>query len=678
MRTVLRGFTAVALATTLLLGGASAASPWTAQLTTGAAFVLPGPVDCTSATTCYSMARTAGADATEFLSSTDGGASWARVSTLSARQADSLSCPSAGTCFVVLLGENGLSVLETTDGGTVWRRSGLPAGFSATQIACRSATWCVAQGYATSGANESAVTSNGGATWTTSSIPLGSLGDLACPTQLVCYIVAVNGDLADITTNGAKSWKALSLPPDGAQITSLACPSAADCYFVGSRPKGSADVAIVLATTDGGRTWHSDSLPTGPYLLGAISCARPLTCVAVGYAARTVNDLALVTSDGGQQWTIVRLSIQSSQLTAFDLGTGTDTISCPTVAGCVVSGQVGADSNRIIYSGPGALSWRTATLPAGGDNLALGCWSVTGCVASVATNSSPGTVTTTNGLNWTATSTAPALATGGIACVAATTCDALGESDGNRFTFVQTANGGLDWSTKFTFPFNPVNSVGTQPYGLACPSAEVCVAAFSTGVIGPHGTLLEYTDDGGQSFSALAVPGGIDLGVAAIACSSAELCTLDSSGGSYDTRNAGAGWSAASMPAGSLIDGPVACAASSCVAVGYSDTLRSPVTLVSGNAGETWTLAGALPATFEPTALACSRASDCELLGFGASSGAPASFTTTSGGRTWTAQAQPPVLGTDGQWVALACPTATRCEASAIGPVGRGYIFALG
>jgi hypothetical protein len=41
-------------------------------------------------------------------------------------------------------------------------------------------------------------------------------------------------------------------------------------------------------------------------------------------------------------------------------------------------------------------------------------------------------------------------------------------------------------------------------------------------------------------------------------------------------------------------------------------------------------------------------------------------------------QPAPARLGSAGQWNSLACPAVGRCEASAVGPAGAGYVFGLG
>ena len=674
-----------------------APTPWTAQASLGAMFGGTAALSCASTADCYAVSPTVGS--AEFLASSNGGATWAAKS-LPAGVAGSrsISCPAAGTCFLIgsagalpLDGATGAAsvVYETRDGGTSWESHAGPKGLSLGAIDCRSVTWCVATGYSeTLGHEESIVTSNGGLIWTTAIIAGVDGPDVVCPSSSECLAVTVDGDTAAITTDGARAWKALKLPELIA--TGVACMSATRCVIVGG--SRSAGKPLALVTTDSGGSWKSEPLPGGlSDLYGAVTCPSASVCVALATRSTVLDGVsALLTTDGGTSWRSVDLTVAAGVPFA-----GSSSIACPSASVCVTSGVLSPPGlfmtgpgvavpapERIVYSSTGGATWRTATLPAGGLAVALGCWSSTQCAAPALTNGGPATEVTTNGKTW---GTMPAAVAAGIlqmTCTGPATCVGLGGADTSTPTFVRTTDGGNSWSRLFTFTFS--GSKFSTGDSLACTSPSVCYAAFS--VLSSSletEAVVEHTSDGGTSWTTLSLPNPISsAGQAYVSCTSTTDCVISDGDTLTDyTVNSGVTWTTAKLPKGYREVGAVSCGSpTTCVmaagtAPGDSDYAVS--TLWSSDSGAVWSLGGALGNGLMPRAIDCASATSCELLGQSTAS-APMSYSTTNNGDSWSEQSPPVRLGATGQWDSLYCPASGRCEASGTGPAGEGFLFGLG
>jgi hypothetical protein len=77
--------------------------------------------------------------------------------------------------------------------------------------------------------------------------------------------VAVGFQSETSTTNGGISWTTPQTIP-GANLVTVDCPSASDCYAVGE------DGGFIDATTDGGASWNSETLPSGAGDLSGLTC----------------------------------------------------------------------------------------------------------------------------------------------------------------------------------------------------------------------------------------------------------------------------------------------------------------------------------------------------------------------------------------------------------------------
>ena len=142
-----------------------------------------GLISCGSATVCYfKPTESAVVDVTM-----DGGLTWSTAGTFGGAQ--SLSCPSAMTCYVT---DGSDTLWKTTDGAATWRSVSGPQGASSlSDVTCGGST-CMTFANTTSGW-EAAFTSDGGATWTTQPLPPGTTATMAsCPDVVTCYATSQN------------------------------------------------------------------------------------------------------------------------------------------------------------------------------------------------------------------------------------------------------------------------------------------------------------------------------------------------------------------------------------------------------------------------------------------------------------------------------------------------------
>jgi photosystem II stability/assembly factor-like uncharacterized protein len=195
------------------------------------------------------------ADEVVFLSTTDAGDHWA--STVLPEQAS----------------ERSLQLLEF--------------GGSSVSMSCATRTNCVAvasfyglipnQGVVTTWS-----TSDGGVTWAEHSIAgiTGMKAQISCPDVNVCWAGPTNGSAADPSgdvvrsVDGGRTWTLSTLRslPQGAPWQSISCVSGTNCYVSGNG---------IDETTDGGRSWKAVTLPPNVGAVAAISCEPSGSCAAI-------------------------------------------------------------------------------------------------------------------------------------------------------------------------------------------------------------------------------------------------------------------------------------------------------------------------------------------------------------------------------------------------------------
>jgi hypothetical protein len=227
--------------------------------------------------------------------------------------ANAISCPTASTCWVAgrdfTTGHYQPLLLKTTDGGASWQKvSGLPAFNSGTTlgsyvlngISCVSASSCVAVGGLNyiQGTAVSIMTADGGASWSLSSFPgVQSLWSVSCPIGAghACFaaggVIVTGNSSASVfvaSSDSGKTWGNQHVFANGGWFTSISCANPGHCWAATA-----ATAQALAGTADGGASWSTvTSDTTNEY--GSVSCLNVSVCVAT-----TDNALWVTTDNGG-------------------------------------------------------------------------------------------------------------------------------------------------------------------------------------------------------------------------------------------------------------------------------------------------------------------------------------------------------------------------------------------
>jgi photosystem II stability/assembly factor-like uncharacterized protein len=275
---------------------------------------------CPSDTTCYADSIGGQLEYTH-----DGGSTWQQATgTGTATSLPQISCVNAQDCDVLAeIASSGSTFLATTDGGQSWTsqpgpalptnpaQNGPPGGFPGlAAMSCATISSCVVIAYdgasSVSSPSEVFATSDGGASWSQSTLPSPAAGEFV-PSDLSCSgmtCVAVGsfglwqsrsgpggdevqgirslGGAAYTSDDGGVTWSASPAPPNAGFVTSLTCPNAADCYVLSA--------SAVFETKDGGQAWAQVSTSGLPGPSGSppgwnfisMSCATSSSCWLTG------------------------------------------------------------------------------------------------------------------------------------------------------------------------------------------------------------------------------------------------------------------------------------------------------------------------------------------------------------------------------------------------------------
>ncbi len=167
-------------------------------------------ITCPSQNQCLAVGN--GTKGAVLLRTTNGGASWSRV-TLPSGQGlvdhsigfiNTITCPSQNQCLVVGNGTKGAVLLRSTNGGVSWSRVTLPSGLGLVshhvllnQISCSTVRRCLATGFAGIGPAVLLGSSNGGASWSRVTLlrgqglvnhPIGFISTISCPSRTQCLV----------------------------------------------------------------------------------------------------------------------------------------------------------------------------------------------------------------------------------------------------------------------------------------------------------------------------------------------------------------------------------------------------------------------------------------------------------------------------------------------------------
>ena len=275
-----------------------------------------------------------------------------------------LTCPTTMTCYsdgtyLPSLHQNSRAVISVThDGGSTWQVSLRPNdetyffGFT-----CPTANTCMVAGQIPDAGKSSSmyVTSDGGQSWTSRKIP--GVNDspvlLSCATPSTCVAMYnVSGPTAPhrpnasvVTSDGGQTWTATTLPLSFVPSDSseaLQCFGDGRCIATGSTPVGTMGQgrASAIYSTDGGATWSMAAVPPLGAIVGIMSCSSDVHCISIESHNNSGGFLTssgvLVTNDGGQSWsTYPAESLTPSGVSGIP---SIDSISCPTDSQCWATG----------------------------------------------------------------------------------------------------------------------------------------------------------------------------------------------------------------------------------------------------------------------------------------------------------------------------------------------------
>ncbi len=310
----------------------------------------------------------------------------------------------------------------------------------------------------------------------------------------------------------------------------------------------------------------------------------------------------------------------------------------------------------------------------GGSLKSVACTSAGDCVAvgvaHVGTTNQTPLAERWNGSAWSvmpgASSSGPQPYYVGVAC-ASTMCVAVGLDQVGSVSHPRAERwNGTAWST--ITPKTPAGATSAELDGVACPSANSCVAAGSATTGGASLPIVEHWNGSSWSLTQPPLPSGAaSASLAAITCGGATNCfavgtaAFGATNGTLVERWNGSAWAVVSSPdpAGATISNlfAVACLSpTNCFAGGRADSGNR--FLVEHWNGTKWSL-GSMPTIGSPwpgvQGLACAAPSNCmAITRYG---------TGHWNGSHWTAAGLAPTTGTAELTQGVACTGATSCVA---------------
>jgi photosystem II stability/assembly factor-like uncharacterized protein len=275
-------------------------------------------LDCVTASTCRGLASASRKEMIpgsglfsdmHFVVTSDGGRRFTVAPFPSGESIQSVTCPTASHCVAVGLHDNfnprtgpdldhGV-LLTSNDGGLTWQHHAWPHGYGPgvfPEVTCADASHCAMIGFVERNGTEGdrfgyssgkdavqytviAFSSDGGATWTASTlphtIPYPMMDALTCPTSQTCY--AAGSDLISQRFGKTKNYNG--------------------------------DSSVVAITHDAGRTWQRVTFAVPAKVpggmqgdsfmdIGQIQCPQPDACVAIGVSDQGSTSTPIYTNHG--------------------------------------------------------------------------------------------------------------------------------------------------------------------------------------------------------------------------------------------------------------------------------------------------------------------------------------------------------------------------------------------
>jgi hypothetical protein len=283
---------------------------------------------------------------------------------------------------------------------------------------------------------------------------VNSLTGVSCPSPRFCTAVGFYDDVQRlaqstlIETRASAHWSVVTSPNAGTgdnNFLGVSCASVRQCVAVGFSKSN--DTYQTLIESWNGTRWSiapSPNVGTVNNILDGVSCVSATSCEAVGYDFDTNNPTGVVQSTLVESWNGMQWSIMPSPNREGD-GNILYGVSCPSSTSCEAVGYA-------IPHQPNAPAFETLTESWNGTSWSIVPSGNKGTSASLLL---------------------------GVSCVAANTCEAVGEYTnvglGNYQTLIESWNG-TSWSIVAS-PNRDTNS--NELLGVSCTSARQCEAAGS-------------------------------------------------------------------------------------------------------------------------------------------------------------------------------------------------------
>jgi hypothetical protein len=464
--------------------------------------------------------------------------------------------------------------------GTSWQQQAAPPGATVDSVSCVSATFCEAADAATAAAY-----GWNGSAWSSQAIPspAGPLSGVSCASATFCEALSAyrsDGGLHGVAVEwDGSAWAATQdMPsPTAASDTSpqaIFCGSASTCEAVGTFDvAGNANDPKALGEAWNGSAWQLQNAAVTAMAtantLSSVSCPSDSFCMAVGQHDNSAGDVInLAEAWNGTSWHIT--ATPDPRRPDEAVGDELLGVSCVSASFCEAVGT-GPDGDSA--EGWNGSSWRVQARPSpgGGDAQSVSCVSVDFCLSV----DGSGDVDTWNGTAWSAGPAITGFSVGGVSCVSATHCEAVGagpagpdaaEWNGSTWT-VQAAGGDA--------------SDGLS--AVSCSAGDACDAVGFAVVDGQVDTWAEGWN--GSTWTTQATPnptGSTESSLAAVWCTGAHACTATGSSGVSGLASTtlaevwdGTAWTLQSTPSPStppanVLSGVSCGAPGACTAVGQT------------------------------------------------------------------------------------------------------------
>jgi len=575
-----------------------------------------------------------------------------------------VSCTAADICVAVGgyidSTQAQLPLAEIWD-GVAWKALPIPnpAGSTSTflsAVACTSPRQCLAVGdmLVTNGPGTLAEEWNG-TRWRVLPMPnpnnrSGGLSAVSCPGRNACVAVGSSNSRTLAESWNGTSWSLQVTPsPNRSFLLGVSCPALGSCHAVGGYFNSLGTREAPLAEAWNGRVWTGEAAARRRgatfSILDAVFCFSTAACTAVGAS----DGAPLAERFDGTAWQLANIPSPAGGTYAVLAG-----VSCPRIWACRA---VGSYTNGALIS---------VTLGEGWNGTA---WTIQ------ATSSPTGSANSVLSAE---------------SCPDTTHCEAVGLyfTGMGRGGALAESRSGTSWAVQRT-P-NPVGATRTALTGVACPSANLCVAVGnSTGPTGSATLAETWSRKGWKIEPTPTLANSRGSALEAVSCSAPDACTAV---GAYSTSSGqatlaetwnGKTWSLQSTPnpAGSSMDilTGVSCPATTgCSAVGDDiNATGTQVPLAESWDGTSWTIQSTpVPARALATALfgvSCTAATVCTAVG-GHINPAHIGVTLveTWNGTAWRIQASPSPAGAP-----LATLTAVWCGSGACNAVGYTGVVTL-